>query len=226
MNQNTKSTFLFIVVCLIIAAVLNFLLGTVLDLSSDKPDTRVNSSSVQENNTTGHVAPFTVQGPAQVSLPQSAEALQPAPTTAPISALTPKSTPRAVPAEDYQDAQWIANAQKHSALLSNDIEEIRNTTSDLGSEKLATYGQYLIDDTQMAIEENKQYIVSPKCQDARKEWELALNDYSSAGELMTQTAGEANNNNTDGDDIKQALSLIDSGSGHFRKVQEFLKTAV
>ena len=83
----------------------------------------------------------------------------------------------------------------------------------------------MIDDTQMAIEENKQYIVSPKCQDARKEWELALNDYSSAGELMTQAAGETNNNNTDGDDIKQALSLIDSGSGHFRKVQEFLKTA-
>ena len=225
MNKNTKSILLLIMVSLIIAAALNFLLGAFLDLSSDKPDAHVNSSSVLENTTASNVIPFTAQEAAQVSSPQSAEALQATSTPTPISALTPTSTPRHVSAEDYQDAQWIANVQKHSALLSNDIEEIGNTTSDLDSDKLATYGQYLIDDTQMAIEENKQYIVSPKCQDARKEWELALNDYSSAGELMTQAAGETNNNNTDGDDIKQALSLIDSGSGHFRKVQEFLKTA-
>jgi len=225
MNKNTKSAFILIVVSLIIAAVLNFLLGSFLNLSSDKPDTRVNFSSVQENTTASQAAPFTVQNSAPESSSQSAEALQPTPTPAPISALTPTSTPRAVPAEDYQDAQWMANVQKHSALLSNDIEEVGNTTSNSDSDKLATYGQYLIDDTQTAIEENNQYVVSPKCQDARKEWELALNDYSSAGELMTQVAGGANNNNTDSDDIKQALSLIDSGSGHFRKVQEFLKTA-
>jgi len=42
---------------------------------------------------------------------------------------------------------------------------------------------------------------------------------------MTQAAGEAKNNDTNGNDVEQALSLIDSGSGHFSKVQEFIKTA-
>lgn len=151
--------------------------------------------------------------------------MQPASTQAPISGSTPASTPKTVPTEDYQDAQWIANVQKHSGLLSKDIEAVGNTTSSLDSDSLATYGQYLTDATQTAIEENNQYIVSPKCQGAQKEWELALDDCSSAGELMTQAAGEAKNNDTNGNDVEQALSLIDSGSGHFSKVQEFIKTA-
>jgi len=40
MNKDTKSFILLIVVSLIIAAVLNFLLGALLELSSNKTDTR------------------------------------------------------------------------------------------------------------------------------------------------------------------------------------------
>lgn len=223
MNKDKKSLLLLIVASLVIAGVLNFLLGTFLDVSSDKTGTQANSSSIQGLTNASQSAPLTVQAPDHISSPQSDEALQQTPTPSPISALIRTSTSRAVPAEDYQDAQWIANVQEHSATLSKDIEGIDNRTSNLSSDKLATCGQYLIDDTQTAIEENKQYIVSSKCQDSRKEWESALNDYSSAGELMSQAAGEAENNNTNGDDVKQALSLIDSGSGHLKKVQEFLK---
>jgi hypothetical protein len=135
------------------------------------------------------------------------------------------STPRAVPTEDYQDAQWIANVQKHLAFLSNDAEAVGNMTSNLDSDKLASYGQYLIDDTQIAIEENKQYEVSPKCQDAKNEWALALQDYSSAGELMIKASEDTESNDTNGDYANQALSLIDSGSGHLNSVKEFLETS-
>ena len=196
-------------------------MGALLELSNNKTDTQVNSSLNKETTPASRVSQYPVQEANPLSPPQSTEALQTAPTLAPISA----STPKTAPIEDYQDAQWMANVQKHSGLLSKDIEAVGNTTTSLDSDTLTTYGQYLTDDTQMAIEENNQYIVSPKCQDAQKEWELALDDYSFAGKLMTQVAGEAKNNDTNGEDVEQALSLIDSGSGHFSKVQEFLKTA-
>ncbi len=225
MNKDTKSFILLIVVSLIIATVLNFLLGALLELSSNKTDTQVNSSSNLVTTPASRGSQSSVLGTNPVNPIQSTEALQPASTQAPISGSTPTATPKTVPTEDYQDAQWIANVQKHSGLLSKYIEAVGNTTSSLDSDSLTTYGQYLADATQMAIEENNQYIVSPKCQDAQKEWELALDDYSSGGELMTQAAGEAKNNDTNGNDVEQALALIDSGSGHFSKVQEFLKTA-
>jgi hypothetical protein len=226
MNKDRKSLLQLIVVSLIIAAVLNFILGALLELSSDKTDTQVNSSSIQETIPATHVTPSTVQKPTSISSSQSAETLQPTPKPVPTfaSISISISTSKAASTEDYQDAQWIANVQKHSVLLIKDIEEIGNTTSNLDSDTLATYGQYLIEDTQTAIEENNQYMVSPKCQDAQKEWGSALSDYSSAGKLMIQAAG-AKNNDTNGNDIKQALSLIDSGYVHFKKVQESLKTA-
>jgi hypothetical protein len=224
MKKYTDSTLFLIVVSLIIAAVLNFLLGAVPGLSSDKTATQVNFSSVQETTPASKAAAFTVQEPATDSQ-QSIEKLQPGPAPAPTSESIHTSTPRAVPTEDYQDAQWIANVQKHLGLLSNDAEEVGNTTSNLDSDMLATYGQYLIDDTQTATEENKQYMVSPKCQDARKEWELALQDYSSAGELMIKASEEGKSNDTNGDDVNQALYLIDSGSGHLNSVNEFLETS-
>lgn len=209
MDKDRKSLLHLIVISLVIAGVLNSLLGAFLESGGNKSDTRENSSLIQGVKHSDQAVPFTVKGPANVSSQQFAWA---------------KSTPGAVSAADYQDAQWIENVQKHSELLGKDIEEVNKTKSNLDSDTLEAYGQYLIEDTKTAIEENKQYIVSPKCQDAQKEWELALNDYSSAGELMSQFAGEAKNNDTDSDDIKQVLSLIDSGSGHFRKVQEFLIT--
>ena len=40
MNKDTKSFILLIVISLIIAAILNFLVGALLELSSNKTDTR------------------------------------------------------------------------------------------------------------------------------------------------------------------------------------------
>ena len=224
MNKDIKSILFLVVVSLVIAAVLNFLLGAIPGLNSDKTDTQANSSSIRETAPASQVTPTIVQEPTHLSSQQSTETLQPT-STPPASASTPTLNPKTAPTEDYLDAQWIANVQKHSVSLSKDVEAVGNMTSNLSSDTLTTYGQYLMDDTQTAIEENNQYIVSPKCQDAQKEWELALDDYSFAGKLMTQVAGEAKNNDTNGEDVEQALSLIDSGSGHFSKVQEFLKTA-
>lgn len=209
MKKYTDSILFLIVASLIIAAVLNFLLGAIPELSNDKTVTQINSSSVQE--------------PAPVSSLQSAEKLQPVSTSTSESIHT--STFRVIPPEDYQDAQWTANVQKHSASLSEDVKSVGNTSSNLDSDKLATYGQYLIDDTQTAIEENKQYKVSPKYQDAQNEWGLALQDYSSAGEFMVKASEEAESNNTNVDDVKQAVLLINSGSGHLNSIKELFKTS-
>lgn len=223
MDKNTKSILLLIVVSLIIAGAFNFILGALLDPDSYKPVSHESPSSSQGITQAEQDAQAAGNSTADVSSLQSGDALQQTPAQTPESAVVPASISAAVQAGDYQDVQWIANVQKHSALLSKDVNELGTTSSDLGANELASYGQLLIMDTQSAIEENKQYVVSPKLQSAQKEWELALNDYSSAGELLSQAADKTNNV-SNSDDTKRALSLVDSGSGHFGKVQEYLKT--
>lgn len=63
MNKDIKSILFLVVVSLVIAAVLNFLLGAIPGLNSDKTDTQANSSSIRETAPASQVTPTIVQEP-------------------------------------------------------------------------------------------------------------------------------------------------------------------
>ncbi|RPJ77159.1 MAG: hypothetical protein EHM20_06545, partial [Alphaproteobacteria bacterium] len=84
----------------------------------------------------------------------------------------------------YQDIAWGANVQKHLKILKTDWDGVSNATNNSDYTTLAVYAEYIVNDTQNAIEENDQYTVSSKLQDAQKEWRTALQDYNSAGQFL------------------------------------------
>ncbi|AKB82352.1 hypothetical protein MSBR3_1774 [Methanosarcina barkeri 3] len=120
----------------------------------------------------------------------------------------------------YQDIAWGNNVQKHLRILKTDLDGVSNATNNSDYITLAVYAQQIVNDTQNATKENDQYIVSPKLQDAQKEWRAALQDYNSAGQFLLQGANEAKNGTVGTENFLKARAFRNSGTDHLKKASE------
>jgi len=120
----------------------------------------------------------------------------------------------------HQDIAWVNNVQKHLRILKTDLDGISNATNNSNYTALAIYAQQTVNDTQNAIQENDQYTVSSKLQDAQKEWRAALQDYNSAGQFLLQGANEAKNVTGGAENLQKARNLSDSGTDHLKRASE------
>ena len=123
----------------------------------------------------------------------------------------------------YKNVEWGANVQKHLTILKTDFNNVSNAANNSDYTELATYTQYTINHTQKAIEENDQYKVSPKLQEAQKEWRMALHDYNSAGRFLQQGTNEMKSGNERFVNFKQAAALGNSGTFHLKRMSESLE---
>lgn len=134
------------------------------------------------------------------------------------------SLPQSTLVSMYKDVQWGANVQKHLTLLKTDFSNVSNAANNSNYVELAAYTQYTINHTQKAIEENDQYKVSPKLQEAQKEWRMTLQDYNSAGQFLLQGANETKSSNERFVNFKQAATLGNSGTSHLKRMSKSLGT--
>lgn len=112
-----------------------------------------------------------------------------------------------------QDTEWTALMQNQSSMLQNDLIGISNNQNPFDAEGLAKSGQTLVDDTQKAIDENDNYIVSSALTKAKEYWETALRNYNMAGQFTVIGA----NAYLDGDE--------DSALTNFQKSTTFFNAA-
>jgi hypothetical protein len=124
---------------------------------------------------------------------------------------------------DYQDSAWLANMQRFSSLLDNDFKSVSAVSSSDDFSPITVFGRYLIYDTQRAIDDNERYNVSPKYQDAQKEWRLAMQDYNLAGKIMVEAGGEALNNTDASAYVNQYTAYLNSGNKHANMSYALLK---
>ena len=122
----------------------------------------------------------------------------------------------------YQDIAWGNNVQKHLRILKADLDGVSNAENNSDYTTLAVYAQQIVNDTQNAIQENDQYTVSPKLQDAQKEWKAALQDYNSAGQFLLQGANEAKNGTVGAENLQTARTFSDSGTAHLERASELV----
>ena len=132
------------------------------------------------------------------------------------------SSPQSTLVSMYKDVQWGANVQKHLTILKIDFSNVSNAANNSNYVELAAYIQYTINHTQKAIEENDQYKVSPKRQEAQKEWRMTLQDYNSAGQFLLQGVNETKSSNERFVNFKQAATLGNSGTSHLKRMSESL----
>jgi len=120
----------------------------------------------------------------------------------------------------YQDIAWGANVQKHLKILKTDLDGVSSAANTSDYTTLSVYAQQIVNDTQNAIEENDRYTVSPKLQDAQKEWRAALEDYNSAGQFLLQGANEAKNGTGRAENFQKAGTFSNSGTAHLKNASE------
>ena len=80
------------------------------------------------------------------------------------------------------------SVKRHLTILKADYGNVSTAVNSSNYTALAISAQYIITDTQKAIEENDKYKVSPKLQNSQKEWRTALHDYNSAGTFLLKGA--------------------------------------
>lgn len=117
----------------------------------------------------------------------------------------------------YRDSRWENNKAHHTSLLSPYLKTVSDASRSHDFKTLVTYGQYITDDTQKAIDENNQFKVSPKLQEAQKEWGLAMQDYNSAGKLMVKAGNEGLANIDAEADINQSTEYLKTGENHYNR---------
>ncbi len=122
--------------------------------------------------------------------------------------------------EGYQDRQWEYSMSHHTSLLSTYIKTALDASKSDDFKTLVIYSQYIADDTQKAVDENKQFKVSPKLQEAQKEWGLAMQDYNSAGKLMVKAGNEELANIDAAADINQYTEYLKTGNNHYNRANE------
>ena len=105
-------------------------------------------------------------------------------------------------------------------ILKADLEGVSDAANNSDYIMLAIYAQNIVNDTQIAIQENDQYTVSLKLQDAQKEWRAALQDYNSAGQFLLQGANEAKNGTGGIENFQKARTFRNSGTGHLMNASE------
>jgi hypothetical protein len=119
-----------------------------------------------------------------------------------------------------QDIAWGTNVQKHLKILNTDLDGVSSAANNSDYTTLAVYAQKIVNDTQNATQENDQYTVSSKLQDAQNEWRAALQEYNSAGQFLLQGANEAKNGTVGAEDFQKARTFRNSGTDHLKKASE------
>ncbi|MHC1755532.1 MAG: hypothetical protein AB9861_08905 [Methanosarcina sp.] len=120
----------------------------------------------------------------------------------------------------YQDIAWGANVQKHLEILKTDWDGVSVAANNSDYTTLTVYAEQIVNDTHNAIQENDQYTVSPKIQEAQKEWRAALEDYNSAGQFLLQGANEAKNGTGGAENFQKARTSRNSGTDHLKRASE------
>ena len=77
----------------------------------------------------------------------------------------------------------------------------------------------------MKLDENNQYNLSAKYQDAQKEWVLALGDSKSAGKYMIIVADDSKKGNVNSENIQKVTSFSNSALAHIKRTDTLIQIA-
>jgi len=131
----------------------------------------------------------------------------------------------------YQNLAWKKNFEQNSHKIYVDLQNIQtsektvqidkksNLTSEVNfdTDLLVSSEQTLVNDAQDALNENNNFTVSPKYQEAQKEWGLALQDYYNGGNYLIIVTNEGEIGKVNPEESKNGQSLLNSAENHKKR---------
>lgn len=124
------------------------------------------------------------------------------------------------PTSTYQDEEWSISVNKWMPILSEDMTTLGTYATSGDYENMYAKARLLKADCKFALEESQGYTVSPKYEDAKKEYELSLDDFTSAARGI-QYAVEAQ----DRGDADNATKMLNTANVYIKSGTEHMTNA-
>jgi hypothetical protein len=139
-------------------------------------------------------------------------------------ASSPQSAQTTPANTDNGDDAWLGYVKNNTVDLGNTMDGISKSIKSGEFGSLQGYSEVLTMSADQLIKEDDYYKISPKYQEANKEWLAGLKDYSACGKHLHAASIDAQNGRVNEDDMKWATELRDSGTGHMKKTADLIKT--
>lgn len=126
---------------------------------------------------------------------------------------------------EYQDKEWARSAEKHTSIISQDLEDLSAAANTLDIYSLSTSATFLEEHTKVAIENSDSYIVSQELQPAKDEYRAGLIDANNAATFYTLATVYIKNGDTTSasEAILTANDKMESSGNHFVNSSTILK---
>ena len=124
---------------------------------------------------------------------------------------------------DYDDEIWESSVRKYVAFFIDILDDMITSKQKADFYALKRLAERLIKQTDLALEEDKNYNLSPVFQEIENKWISGLMAYQIGGKCARDFAIDAKNGNVNAESGAMSAGFIDEGGNHIEKVGELLK---
>jgi hypothetical protein len=116
------------------------------------------------------------------------------------------------PAND--NTAWIQSQAKYCGIIGPELSSAGDAINNYDYNSMVIYGQKIEADAAAAFQESNNYSVSPRYQEAKRNWEIALLNYQTAGKYIKIVGTEKGTNQ---ENIQNVINYCETGTAYFKQ---------
>lgn len=122
-----------------------------------------------------------------------------------------------VQAPAYDNTEWLQSYARYRSIIGPELSSAGTAATNYDYDSMVIYGQKIEEDTRAAFQESQNYNVSPRYQEAKRNWEIALLNYQKAGEYI-KIAGTDKGSNLN--NIQKVTNYCETGTTYLNQCQK------
>ena len=124
---------------------------------------------------------------------------------------------------NYDDEIWESSVRKHAALFMETLDDMITSKQKADFDSLKRLAECLIEQTELALDEDKNFNISPIFKEIDKKWISGLMAYQIGGKCARDFAIDAKNGNINSVSGAMSAGFIDEGGNYIEKFGELLE---
>ncbi len=126
-------------------------------------------------------------------------------------------------ANDYDNEIWESSVRRHVALFIDTLDDMITSKQKADFDSLKQLAECLIKQTELALDEDKNFNISPIFKEIDKKWISGLMAYQMGGKCARDFAIDAKNGNINSVSGAMSAGFIDEGGNYIEKVGRLLE---
>jgi hypothetical protein len=126
-------------------------------------------------------------------------------------------------ANNYDNENWESSVRKHAALFIDTLSDMITSKQKANFHSLKRLAERLIEQTELALNEDKNFNLSPIFKEIDNKWISGLRAYQIGAKCARDFAIDAKNGNVNSESGAMSAGFIDEGGNHIEKFGELLE---